>query len=151
MIVDTKSSQITDPLLEATIASNRSPPRLNELQINYAHELIDQIHKLKGTPIEKTWPFLQYMCCCCFKKRKPRFDYALKRAIRNKLDIKVNKSDELIEEDPFLLLGYGINSYFAVMKQLMIMFGLISLVTIPLMSIFANEKALEKFPSYVFN
>ena len=147
-MIESKGSQITDPLLTDKA---KGPDRLNDLQINYARELIDNIHKLKSTPIEKTLPYLKYCCCCCFRKRKPRFDFALKRAIRRKLDIKVPKSDQLIEEDPFLLLGYGINSYFAVMKQLMIMVGLISLVTVPLMHIFSGQQALIKYPDYNYN
>ena len=46
------------------------------------------------------------------KKRKKSFEGALKRAIRRKLELTVPKSDLLVEEDPFLLLGYGMNSYF---------------------------------------
>ena len=76
---------------------------------------------------------------------------ALKRAIRRKLEITVPKSDQRIEDDPFLLLGYGMNSYFEVMVQLMIMVGLISLVTIPLMMTLSSFGALEQFPGYNFN
>lgn len=91
-MLESKGSQVTDPLLSEE-PKQVGPDRLNDLQINYARELIDNIHKLKSTPIEKTLPYLKYTCCCCFRKRKPRFDFALKRAIRRKLDIKVPKSD----------------------------------------------------------
>ena len=35
--------------------------------------------------------------------------------------MKVSKSDERIEQDPYLLLGYGMNSYFEIMLGLMCM------------------------------
>jgi hypothetical protein len=89
-------------------------PCLNGEQINYALELIEKSHKMKTTPIRKTWPCLKYVCCC-IKNKKPNFNLALKRAIRRKLEISVPKNDLLIEEDPFLLLGYGMNSYLQVM------------------------------------
>ena len=85
------------------------------------------------------------------KKRKKSFEGALKRAIRRKLELSVPKSDLRIEEDPFLLLGYGMNSYFQVMVELMVMVGLISLVTIPLMGTFASFNALEAYPGYSWN
>jgi len=85
------------------------------------------------------------------KKRKRSFEGALKRAIRRKLELGVPKSDLRLEEDPFLLLGYGMNSYFQVMVELMIMVGLISLVTIPLMGTFASFDALESYPNFSMN
>ena len=112
--------------------------------------MIEKSHKLKSTPIKKTWPFLKYICCCIGNK-KPNFNYALKRAIRRKLELSVPKSDIQIEEDPFLLLGYGMNSYLQVMVELMCLSGLISIVTIPLMSTFAGYGALKNFAGYDWN
>ena len=66
------------------------------------------------------------------------FKIGLKKAIRNKLNIKVPKSDERVDKDPYLLLGYGMNSYFTVMVQLMVLCALICIVAIPLMSIYAT-------------
>ena len=100
--------------------------------------------------MKKTWPFLKYICCCIGNK-KPNFNYALKRAIRRKLELSVPKSDIQIEEDPFLLLGYGMNSYLQVMVELMCLSGLISIVTIPLMMTFAGYGALENFAGYDWN
>ena len=85
------------------------------------------------------------------KPRKKSFNLALKRAIRRKLVLTVPKSDARIEEDPFLLLGYGMNSYFQVMVQLMIMTALISLVTIPVMGTFASFSTLSSLPGYNYN
>ena len=140
-------SQIEEPLLD----KERKNPPLDEKQINYARELIAQRHKLKKTPWRVTWPFIKFFCCCCLPKRKPSFDLALKRAIRRKLEVTVPKSDQRIADNPFLLIGYGMNSYLQIMVELMIMVGLISLVTIPLMMTLSSFGALEQFPGYDFN
>ena len=47
--------------------------------------------------------------------------------------MKVSKSDERIEKDPYLLLGYGMNSYFEIMLGLMCMMFVLSLFAVPLM------------------
>jgi hypothetical protein len=49
------------------------------------------------------------------------------------MDLKVSKSDDLIEEDPYLLLGYGMNSYFDIMMSLMCMMVIVTLFAVPLM------------------
>ena len=43
-----------------------------------------------------------------------------------------------MEQDPYLLLGYGINSYFEVMLQLLWLMLMISCLAIPLMAWFAT-------------
>lgn len=118
-------------------------PPLDREKINYARELIENRHPMKDTPLYVTWPFLKYICCCLVKRRKRSFKLGLKRAIRMKLDLKVPKSDLRIEEDPFLLLGYGMNSYFQVMVELIWMCLVICLVAFPLMGIFAKYDALS--------
>ena len=99
------------PLVEKKV----NPP-INAEQINYALELLEKRHPLKTTPWRVTLPFIKYLCFCCMKPRKKTFNGALKRAIRRKLELSVPKSDMMIEEDPFLLLGYGMNSYFEIMR-----------------------------------
>jgi len=94
------------------------------------------------------WPFIQTLFGCCLPKQKRKFKLGLKRAIRNKLDIKVPKSDLLLEKDPYLLLGYGMNSYFEIMVELMIMCGLICLVTIPLMYVYSTGGQFEGLNAY---
>lgn len=85
---------------------------LSAEQINYARSLIDERHGLLETPWRVTWPFLKYTCCCFLKPRKKSFKLALKHSIRRRLEMKIPSSDQRIEENPFLLLGYGMNSYF---------------------------------------
>ena len=88
MSVDNKAEDIKESLLNKEHVSET----LTGKQINYAIDLCEERHKLKETPIEITWPCLKYCFCCC-KKRKPSFKFALKRAIRRKLEIKVPKND----------------------------------------------------------
>lgn len=111
---------------------------LNASQINYARELIENSNMLRDTPIEKVWPFTKYICCCLLKKQKRSFKRALKKSIRLKIGIKPTKADKIIEEDPYLLLGYGINSYLTIMLQLVFLMVLISCLAIPLMMYFAT-------------
>ena len=63
----------------------------------------------------------------------------------------LSKNDARIEEDPFILLGYGMNSYFAVVVQLLIMVGLITCCTLPMMFIYSSFDDLVSNPGYEFN
>ena len=112
-INDSKVADVAEPLIPKKGEEDRA---LNGEQINYALELVEVRHKLLNTPMRVTWPFLRFLCCCFLKKRKPSFNGALKRAIRRKLELSVPKSDLRLEEDPFLHLGYGMNSYLEIIK-----------------------------------
>lgn len=106
---------------------------------------------METTPIEKVWPFLKYTCCCLLKNKKPSFKTGLKRALRHKLAMSIPKNDLLLEEDPFLLLGYGMNSYFQIVVQLMIAVAMITFVTLPLLFMNASYDDLAQLPNYSFN
>ena len=34
------------------------------MQIDYALELIDELHPLENTPLHKVYPVLKHLCCC---------------------------------------------------------------------------------------
>ena len=85
---------------------------LNSSQINYARYLIEKSNALRDTPMRQVWPCAQYCCCCCLSKKRRSFKQGLKRSLRLKLSVPNLKSDAILENDPYLLLGYGINSYF---------------------------------------
>ena len=129
----------------------RENQALTAKQINYAREQIENRRKLENTPIEKVWPFLRYCCCCFLKKRKRTFMAGLKAALRRKMELKVPRSTQRIEDDPFILLGYGLNSYFSVVVQLMVMMGFVILFSVPFMVIYASYGDLEQLPGYPFN
>lgn len=65
---------------------------------------IDNNHPLARIPLVKALPYLRF-CSCCLKKPKKDFRYALRKALLKKLDIPRPKTDDLLEEDPFLRLG----------------------------------------------
>ena len=94
------------------------------------------------------WPWLRYVCCCLLKKRKPSFKIGLKKGLRERLGIKVPKSDKVLEQDPYLRLGYGLNAYFDIMIQLMMLMLICMLVTVPIMIQFASHDALAGQSGY---
>ena len=57
--------------------------------------------------------------------------------------MKFRRSEQQIEDNPFMLLGYGLNSYFAVVVQMMVMMGLVMLISLPLMMIYASYDDLK--------
>lgn len=100
------------------------------------------------TPLRVVWPFLETAFGCCLPKRKMGFKLGLKTGLRNRLGIKVPKSDLRVDKDPYLLLGYGMNSYFTVMLQLMWLCVLICVVAIPLMGIYATGEQFTGLNAY---
>ena len=101
---------------------------LSETQINYGRYLVEKVHPLADTHIEVVWPFLNYLCCCCIPKRKRRFKVGLRNSLRRKLDIPDPEDYEELQKDPFLICGYGINSYFELITQMFYLMLTISLV-----------------------
>ena len=106
---------------------------------------------MRETPIHQVWPCLKLCCCCCLQTGKRSFKQGLKRSIRAKLGIPPEKSDKIIEKDPYLLLGYGINSYFTVMLQLMCLMLLISCLAVPLMLYFASFQGTKGQVGFYFS
>ena len=55
-------------------------------------------------------------------------------------------------EDPYLKLGYGMHSYFKVMKYLMVLAFLMTLFVVPLLYIYADHSDLKyDDSSYMWN
>ena len=92
------------------------------------------------TPLGVVWPFLRFICCCCSPKK--RFKQGLKTALRRKMQLRLSKSDAKIEANPYLLLGFGMNSYFEIMLNLMCMMLVASCFALVLMARFAQHDAL---------
>jgi len=87
----------------------------------------------------------------CVGKRKTSYNFGLKKALRGKLGLKMPKTDLAIEEDPFLRLGYGMNAYYVLLRQLATMFILLSLFTLPLMVIYSSYNGLSDQKMYFAN
>lgn len=125
---------------------------MNATQVNYAREVIEKLRYLEVMPIETVWPYLHYICCCLTRRRKKPFLLSLKKSLRSRLDIEMPKSDRRFMKDPFLRLGYGIHSYFLLMRQLMCMMCLVMILAVPLMFVYASHGALiHNSADYFFN
>ena len=61
------------------------------------------------------------------------------------------ENDKEVAEDPFILLGYGINSFFDLMYSLFWMSIFITIFSLPLMIEFSSHNALSKESRYIFN
>lgn len=68
----------------------------------------------------------------CFKS-KPNFNHAMRESILEEMAVPMPKNDVKVTEDPFVLLGYGINSFFDLMSQLFFFAVFITIFMTPLM------------------
>jgi hypothetical protein len=75
------------------------------------------------------------------KPTKTPFKYALKEALLKELGLKPPKNDKMIAQDPFLMLGYGINAFFDLLSSLSTMFLWITIFFIPVFHIYASHGA----------
>ena len=57
------------------------------------------------------------------------------------MDIQMTKSEAQVQEDPFLMLGYGVNAYFDIMYSLVFMFLVITVACIPMYYSYANNQS----------
>jgi hypothetical protein len=47
---------------------------------------------------------------------KPEFNAQLRIAMLKELGLKLPKTEKKVNKNPFLLLGYGVNSYFEILE-----------------------------------
>ena len=101
---------------------------------------IEDTHPLKfKARVEHILP----ICKRCKKKEKPSFKHSMRLALLSELDLPAPENDEEIEEDPFLLLGYGLNAYFDVLVSAMNMFLVLSIASAPLLWYYSNNGVNE--------
>jgi len=112
-------------------------------QINYARSLIEKTNPLRELSLRKVFPFL----CCCLKEKVP-FKDALKLSLRKELHIDPSKNEMVEGKNPYLQLGYGINAYFTINKQLFFMMAFISIFFAPIAVIFGGHTALVDKPNF---
>ena len=116
------------------------PDVLTQQQINQCKRDIDDLHPMrKAARIDQVLPFLKPFTKCCCKERKGDFRYALRTAILKKMDKKVPKTDREMRDEPFLMLGYGVNAYLDIMLSLSKMFIGISLACIPIFMFYSQN------------
>ena len=63
----------------------------------------------------------------------------------------MSNSDKLLDQDPYLRLGYGLNAYFDIIVELMVLMLLCMLVTTPLMIKYGSFDSLQGQIGYQIN
>jgi hypothetical protein len=100
---------------------------------------IEDIH-----PLREVVQFAHILPLC--KRCKPikkKFRYELRLALLAEMKIKMPGTDVRINKHPFLLLGFGINSYFDIIAALLKMFLLITIFFIPTMILYSSNDQLS--------
>lgn len=85
--------------------------------------------------------------------KQPDFRQELRKTLMAEMQLKISKNEKEMLKDPFLVLGYGINSFFDIMHSLAFMMLFITIFMIPVMSIYAFNDTQEfiKSPMYALN
>lgn len=137
--MSTEMTGIKEPLIGSNpeVRELEEPDVLSTQQVNQALMDIEDIHPLRNRV--KFYHILPCLSVCKGKNAGKDFDFELRRAMLSEMGIKMPKSDKVVQEDPFLLLGFGVNNYFDIMKDLMKMFTCISLFVIPLMYFYSHN------------
>jgi hypothetical protein len=91
------------------------------------------------------------MRMCSSKSSEPGFKYHIKQALLNELNLSAPANDEEIEEDPYLLLGFGINSYFDLLLGFAGFFFQLAFWSLPLLIYYSSNsvKGLEGKSMYM--
>jgi len=112
------------------------PDALTRHQVNQCLMDIEDNHPLRE---RVHYEHIMPLCKLCKKDRIPGFKTSLRYTILAEMGIKKPKNDDMMREDPFLYLGYGVNAYFNVMLNLSKMFGMITLFVIPLYMVYSEN------------
>ena len=141
-----KKTNLMEPLLETRDLLTEEdvvyeePDALTRLQINRALIDIEAVHPLKQmVKVEHLLPQLSFILKRCFK-RKPDFKTTLRETLLKQMKFKLPKAEVEIKQDPFLLLGYGVNAYFDIMLSFCTMFLCITAFMIPVFAGYAGNE-----------
>lgn len=125
------------------------------MQIEYALELIDELHPLEKTPLHKVYPSLKYLCCCCVclpqvtgakttdieepllekKKTETYIDKNGKEKKKKKPRQRKKPADRGYD-DPLEQLGFGIVAYDEMLYKFIWLFLFFSLLMAPVIYYF---------------
>ena len=124
---------------KAKLIQGKYPPKipLTRQQINQCRMDIEDAYPLRSM-VEA--PMILPLFNKCFKKKR-NFRLELKSALLKKLEIKVPKTDIMMQQDPYILLGFGINSYFDLLWSLSMMMAVITVFSIPIYYIYGGGHA----------
>lgn len=108
-------------------------------QKNQALQDIEDMHPMReAVKLDEILKFLKVFRSCK-KKEKPNFKQHFRKALLEELSITIPESELELQREPFLMLGYGINSYFDIMKQIMFMFIFITIVLCPVYYLYSSN------------
>ena len=106
-------------------------------QINQAIKDVEDMHPLRTrAKFEHIVPSLSIFRRCI--KKKPDFKHSLRQTLLAEMDLKLPKNEHTLMEEPFLILGYGINAYFDIMMSLSIMCLVITAFLLPVYYIYGT-------------
>ena len=94
------------------------PDPLTHQQINQCLMDVEDLHPMRrSAKLDDILTFLKPFRKCR-KARKPDFRYALRKTLLEEMQIRMPKSETQLNNEPFLRLGYGVNSYFDIMLSI---------------------------------
>jgi hypothetical protein len=112
-------------------------------EINKALRDIEDTHPLRN--VEGRHIFKVLGLC----QRKPKkFKHCLRLSMLKEMDMQMPLSDQQIEEEPFLILGYGVNSYFDLLSYMSIMFVIVTIFALPIMKIYSSHDGFSEHDNY---
>ena len=90
--------------------------------------------------LREVWPFLKW----CTKKSRPNFKAAMRLIVLDEMGIKHGEEDDdHLEDDPFLMLGYGFNAYFDMLLSFVYMMLTITVFCIPIFMLYKGNSIHE--------
>ena len=89
---------------------------LKRQQINQCLMQVQDIHPLRAKAAPDDIVPILGVFRRCIGKRKEDFHHSLRKTLLEEMEIKMPKSESQIIEEPFLLLGYGVNAFFEIMN-----------------------------------
>jgi len=151
----------------APVIVTKLPP-LSPEQVEYAHELLAELHPLEKTPICEAFPWLGAAVCYSGKKteddafvadnerlvdddKKPKtVTIGGKEIVKKSPKPKKNPlGDKAKQENPLAPLGFGIVAYMDILWTLIWTFTLYSVLLLPTFIFFSEGTAYDHVPAAV--
>lgn len=138
---------------------------LEQDEIKEAKERIEELHPLSYLPLSKVFPMWAPLIRCCSKGRKAKTvsksDKQMEEARRlgvaaKSLGVSFETAQPLLnneeepqeDEDPYLMLGFGMVAYFTMLRTLIMMFSFFTLMMIPTIFVYSSYNGLESGTNY---
>jgi len=90
--------------------------------------------------VQATW-IIDLLNKCRGKKKKPGFKSALRKTLLEEMSLSLTPSEKMYQDDPFLVLGYGVNAYFDILYSLFQMMIVLSIACIPMFYVYKMNQA----------